>query len=70
MIRDFNTREFRIVCHGMNDAKELLAMNEPKSALAALREPKKNSGTQDQQYPHSGFAADPGSRNPHFLAAL
>ncbi len=41
MIRDFNTREFRIVCHGMNDAKELLAMNEPKSALAALREPKK-----------------------------
>lgn len=41
MIRDFNTREFRIVRRGMADARELLAMNEPKSALAALREPKK-----------------------------
>ncbi len=41
MIRDFNAREFRIVRHGMDDARELLAMGEPKSALAALREPKK-----------------------------
>ncbi|WP_323089686.1 hypothetical protein [Allobaculum sp. JKK-2023] len=41
MIRDFNVREFRIVRHGMDDARELLEMGEPKSALAALREPKK-----------------------------
>lgn len=41
MIRDFNAREFRIVRHGMDDARELLEMGEPKSALAALGEPKK-----------------------------
>lgn len=41
MIRDFNTKEFLRVRHGMNDAKELLAQGYPKDALAALRGPKR-----------------------------
>lgn len=41
MVRDFNTREFMQIRHGMKDAQDLLEQGYPKDALAALKRPKK-----------------------------